>query len=155
MEIMPDGLYEQRRDAMNRKSKGAVRVKNHVRCREATDQDLVHIKTWSTLVLADEPAFVGVVGDSVIAYLQYCQHPSRQTYLLITRIEVHHEYERRGYGRDMVDFLRSQPEVQALVACHVLWDAVPFWEGVGFRSDGFGVYEEDGDAGNYEWRCDG
>lgn len=120
--------------------------------RAGRETDWNTLQEWATLPLSEDDGFIGMHEGRFIAYLQWHAHPERDGTFVITRVETHPSFRGFGYGRHMVSFFQDRMKAQAIIACCVQWDAVEFWEKLGFDPDGFGAGDEGYDAGSYEWR---
>lgn len=119
--------------------------------REATKEDWLRVEDWADFSLSEDVGSVGILDGHIIAYLQWHTHPNDQNAYVISRLEVRKAFQNRGYGRQMVSRLQAQPGIRKIVASSVVWDAVPFWEKLGFLPDGYSYDDDDYDAGHYEW----
>lgn len=118
--------------------------------REATDEDWKYVGAWATYSLADSKGIVGVADGQIIAYLQWFQHSDEPGVLVISRLEVQTPFRLSGYGRLMVAYIQDLSPAQKVVAWHVEWEEVPFWEAIGFVHADWEYGDSDYDAGNYE-----
>ena len=93
------------------------------------------------------------MNGEIIAFLSYWTEADFREVLHIQCLETRRKYQRQGYARCLVQYVQQLPDVSGIVAESVLWEAVDFWEMLGFKPDEKvewikGVSEN---AGSFSW----